>query len=199
MFIGSPIIGILTAFAAVVAEQLLAVLASIFFHKEIILDVYTHLGFFIMAAAIIEEAFKFFSLKYILRQIFDLRRFKFIFAAIISGLFFGLAEVYLILLTNGKKISEIGTLGSDTMFSLITVIMIHVLTVLLISVLIATREKGEKFGALKIIIPPVFIHLLYNFLIIQKGNFTNWLVIAVLVIVFLISLFILAFNFRYLD
>jgi hypothetical protein len=199
ILIGAPIVGILTALAAVVAEQLLAVAVNIFFHKEIILDVYAHLGFFVISAAIIEEAFKYFSLSYIFRQIFDLRRFKFIFAALFSGLFFGLTEAYLILLTNGKKISEIGTLGGDTLLALFSVILVHILTIFLIAVLIAAGGKEKRFRALRIIVPPTLVHLLYNFIIIQKGNFTNWLVVLVLGIVFLAGLVILVFNLRDLD
>jgi hypothetical protein len=199
IFIGAPIIGILTTLAAVVAEQLIAVVANIFFHKEIILDVYTHLGFFVIVAAIVEETFKYLSASYILHQIFDLRRFKFIFSAIVLGIFFGFTEVYLILLTNGKKLSEVRMLGGDTMFSLLTVILVHVLTIFLISVLIATSGKEKKFRALRVTFLPIFIHILYNFLIIQKGNFTNWLVAVVLAIALLASLVIIAINFRDLD
>ncbi len=199
LFIGAPIVGILTALAAVVAEQLLAAGANIFLQKEIVLDVYTHLGFFIVSAAVIEEVFKYFAASYILRLIFNFKRFKFIFASILSGTFFGLTEVYLILFTNGRKISEIGTLSSDTLFSLLTVVIIHVLTIFLISILIAVHDKEKRLNALKVIIFPIFIHLLYNFLIIQKGNLTNWLVSITLAVVFLAGLFILFLNFRDLD
>lgn len=199
IFLGAPIVGILFALAAVVSEQLLAVFANIFFQKEIMLDVYTHLNFFLVAVAIIEESLKFLAIGYILRQIFALRRFRFIAAATISGLFFALTEIYLILLTNGKSFRSVQTLDGDTLFALLAVLLIHILTALLIGVLMASRDQSAKFKALKTIVPPAFVHLLINFLIIEKGNFTHWLVIIALGITFAASLSIVASNFRELD
>lgn len=196
ILLGAPFIGVLIALAAVVAEQFLAVGANIIFQKEIILDTYTNLGFFVVAAAIIEESFKYFAASRILRRIFGLRGFKFIFAALFAGLFFGLTETYFILLANGRKISDIGSLGNETLFSLVVVVLTHILTILLIAVLIASRQEKTKLDALKTIIPPVFIHLLVNFLIIQKGDFTNWLIGIVLGIVFAVNLLVIMFNFR---
>ncbi len=199
IFLGAPIVGILTALAAVVAEQLLAVIVNIILQREIVLDVYTHLGFFLVAAAIIEESLKYFSAIYILRRIFGLKRFGFIFSAILAGLFFGLTETYSVLLASGKGIRDIGILDNETLFSLTAILLVHILTAFLIAVLIAGRGRETKLTALKTIVPAAFIHLLFNFLIIQKGDFTNWLVGIVLAITFVANLSIIAFNFRELD
>lgn len=195
----APLTGILTAFAAVVFEQFLAVAAGIISQKEVVLDVYNNLSFFLVTAAIIEESLKYFSAIFVLMNFLNLHRFKFVTASVVTGLFFGLTEAYLILLTNGKKIQEIRSFDSSTLFSLAAVVLLHILTFFLISSLIASREKETKFQALRTITLPVLIHLLFNFLIIQKGDFTNWLVGIVLGITFLISFSIIAFNFRKLD
>lgn len=199
IFLGAPLAGILMALASVVAEQFLAVIAGIVSQKEIVLDVYKNLSFFLVASAIIEEGFKYFSAVFVLRRYLNLRRFKFIAASATAGLFFGGSEVYLILLTNGKKIWDIRGLDSNTLFSLSAVVLLHILTYLLISALIANRGENTRFQALKTILLPTFIHLLFNFLVIQKGDFTNWLVGIVLGITFLVSFFITLFNFRKLD
>ncbi|MDI6777617.1 MAG: hypothetical protein QMD77_00335 [Patescibacteria group bacterium] len=198
-FAKAAFIGIIAALAAVIAEQFLAVTASLFFQREIMPAVYANLNFFLVAAAIIEEAIKYFAASRILRRIFGLERFKFIFAAVTAGLFFGLTEAYFILLSNGKKISDIKSLDGETLFSLLTVILTHVLTTLLISVLIAGRQEKNRLDALKTILPPTFVHLLVNFLIIQKGDFTNWLVGIVLGTTFVTSAAIIMFNLRELD
>lgn len=202
IFFGAPIVGVLTALAAIVAEQLMAIIASLIVKKEIILNVYTNLSFFLVAAALIEESLKYFSIRHILRSNFQLRRFRFIFSAILAGLFFALTEIYFILLTNGKKIQDVKSLGSETLFSLGAVLVVHLLTALLIAVLVATRSEEEKNGplsALRTIIPPAFIHLLFNFLITQKGDYTNWLVGIVFGITFVVTSSILLFNLRHLD
>jgi len=203
VFLGAPVVGILTALAAVVAEQLLAVVVNIIFQKEIVLDIYTHLGFFLIAAAVIEESLKYFSAIYILRRIFGLKRFRFILSAMLAGLFFGLTETYFVLLANGKGIRDIGILGNETLFSLTAILLVHILTTFLIAVLIAVLIAGRggetKLTALKTIVPAAFIHLLFNFLIVQKRDFTNWLVGITLGIVFVVNLFIIIFNFQRLD
>lgn len=196
IFLGAPLVGVLTALAAVVIEQLLAVIVNIISRKEIVLDVYTNLNFFLIGAAVIEESLKYFALSHIFHKIFNLQRFVFVFSAAIAGLFFGLTEVFLILAANGKKISDLKTIGGETLFSLIVVILVHILTALLMGMLIASRDETARFRAPKTIALPIFIHLLVNFLIIQKGDFTNWLIAIVLGITFLINICILAFNFK---
>lgn len=199
ILIGAPIVGVLTALAAVVAEQLLAVIANIILQREIVLDVYAHLGFFLVAAAIIEEILKYFSVSYILRRTFSLKRFKFIFAAVIAGAFFGLTEIYFVLLANGRRVQDIKIMDGEILFSLLTILLVHIATILLMAALISTRAKKTRLDALRTIAPAAFVHLLVNFLIIQKGDFTNWLIGITLGIVFVASLGIVAFNVRGLD
>jgi hypothetical protein len=197
--IGIPLVGILTALAAVVFEQLLAILANLFLHREVLPEVHTSLGFFLVAATVIEESCKYLALSRVLRRSFGLTGSRFIFSALTTGLFFGLTEIYFVLLSGGKKISEIGNLDSQTFFSLLTVIAVHILTIFFMSLLIASQREKTKFEILKTIAPPIFFHLLVNFLIIQRGDFTDWLVEIVLGIFFTVSLAIMAVNFRHLD
>lgn len=199
ILIGAPIVGVLTALAAVVAEQLLAVIANIILQREIVLDVYVHLGFFLVAAAAVEEILKYFSVSYILRRTFSLRRFKFIFAATIVGAFFGLTEIYFVLLANGRRVQDIKIMGGEVLFSLLTILLVHIATILLMAALISTRVQKTKLDALRTIAPAAFVHLLVNFLIIQKGDFTNWLIGIALGIVFIASFGIVVFNVRGLD
>lgn len=199
VFLGAPVVGILVALASVIAEQLLAVIVNVFFQKEIVLDVYHNLSSFLVAAAIIEESFKYLSAVYILRRIFGLKGFIFIFAAVLTGLFFGLTETYFVLLANGRRIQDIGVLGGETLFSLGAVLLVHILTAFLIAVLVAVRDRETWFAALRTIVAATFIHLLFNFLVVQRGNFTNWLVGIILAVVFVINMSIVAFNFRELD
>ncbi|HBB36691.1 MAG: hypothetical protein UX02_C0001G0056 [Candidatus Moranbacteria bacterium GW2011_GWC1_45_18] len=199
ILLGAPLAGVLMALASVAAEQFLAVVVNIFYRKEIIFEVYNNLTFFLVASAIIEESFKYFSAVFILRGYFNLNRFKFFAASLVAGSFFGAAEIFLILLTNRKKIWDIGSLDSDTLFSLSAIGLLHILTFFLISALIASRERNVRFLAMRTVVPPAFIHLLFNFLVIQKGEFTSWLVGIVLGITFLINISIIIFNIRKLD
>jgi len=199
IFIGAPLVGILTALASVVFEQFLALIVNIVSQKEIVLDVYTHLNFFLVASAFIEESFKYLLAIFVLRRYLNLNRFKFIAASAFAGLFFGGTEIYFVLLANGKKIWDIYSLDSDTLFSLSAIVCLHVLTYLLISVFIASQKKNKGFQFIRTLIFPVFIHLLFNFLVIYKGNFTTWLVEIVLGIALVINLAVIIFNFRELD
>lgn len=198
-FAKAAFVGIIAALTAVIAEQFLAVLASLFFQKEILTAVYTNLDFFLVAAALIEETIKYLSARRILSAAFGLHGFKFILASTIVGFFFGLTETYFILLANGKRISDFKTFGNETAFSLVAVVLVHVLTILFMALLIASRREKKNYDGFKTIFFPVFFHLLVNFLIIQKGAFTNWIVGIALGIVFAANLLIIAFNFRKLD
>jgi len=199
IFIGAPLVGILTALASVVFEQFLALIVNIVSQKEIVLDVYTHLNFFLVASAFIEESFKYLLAIFVLRRYLNLNRFKFIAASAFAGLFFGGTEIYFVLLANEKKIWDIYSLDSDTLFLLSAIVCLHVLTYLLISVFIASQKKNKSFQFIRTLFFPVFIHLLFNFLVIYKGNFTTWLVEIVLGIALVINLAVIIFNFRELD
>jgi len=192
----APIVGILSALGAVVAEQLLAVAVSIFFQKEIILDAYKHLNFFLIAAAVIEEIFKYFAAAHILQKIFNLRKLQLIFASTAVGLFFGLTEIYFILLANGRRIEDFQALGNQTLFSLAIVIVLHALTALTIGSLLAAQAPIAKFKLFTVLIPPTLIHLLINFLIIRGGASMDWLIVAMLGATFVANIAFIAYNFR---
>lgn len=196
--IGIIFLGIFAALFAVFAEQLLAVLVSIFWKKEIIFDSYGHLGFFLIAAALIEESLKYSAIYFLFKEKFGFERAKLWAASLVFGLFFGLTEIILIVISN-ERLANLFALPPEIIFSLVTVILIQALNSLLIGSFLAGRFFSGKLASLKILFFPVLIHLLYNFLIIQKSNFTNWLVGIVLGITFATSLVIIAFNFRELD
>jgi RsiW-degrading membrane proteinase PrsW (M82 family) len=199
LLIKAPILGILTAFLAVVAEQLIAVFANIFWQKEIIFSFYGQLSYFLFAAVIIEEGLKYLAIRFPLRNNFGLSGVRFVFGSLTTGFFFGLTEVWLVTASNKEYLAGLWSHDSEILFSLIAIILIQALTALLIGSIIAGKIFHPRFIALKIILFPVFIHLLFNFLVIQKGNFTNALVFITLFLTFLISLSILAFNFKRLD
>ncbi|OGI25198.1 MAG: hypothetical protein A3J76_03335 [Candidatus Moranbacteria bacterium RBG_13_45_13] len=90
-------------------------------------------------------------------------------------------------------------MDKETNFSLLAVILVHTLTMLFIAALVASRKDKVRLAALRTIIPPALIHLLLNFLIIQKGDFTNWLIGITLGITFVTILSIIVFNIRELD
>jgi hypothetical protein len=199
LLLKTPFLGVLTALLAVTAEQLLAVLADLFWKKEIIFSSYSQIGFFLISAVIIEEGLKYLAIKYPLRKNFGLRREKFIAGSLITGFFFGLTEVTFVAMSNGNYLTSLKAHDPEALFSFITIILIQALTAFLIGSLMASQVFSSRITGLKILFFPILIHLLFNFLIIQKGNFTNWLLVITLAITFLISIIILAFNFKKLD
>jgi len=197
-FILIILLGILTALAAVIAEQLLAVLANIFWQKEIIFDYYGRLGIFLMIAVVIEEGFKYLAIVSIIRKKINLHGLKLCLGSFALGLFFGLTEIFLIFISN-ENLAGGRALAPSVIFSLATVVLLQSFAALLIGSMIAGRIFAGRLSVLKILFFPVLIHLLYNFLVIQKSNFTNWLVGIVLGITFVISMAIITFNFQELD
>lgn len=191
-------LGILTALAAVIAEQLLAVLVNIFWQKEIIFDYYGQLGIFLVIAAVIEESFKYLAIVSVIRKKINLYGLKFCLGGLVLGFFFGLTEIFLIFISN-ESLAGGRVLDSSIIFSLVTVVLLQSLAALLAGSMIASRIFAGKLSALKILFFPVIVHLLFNFLVIQKSNFTNWLVGIVLGITLVVSLVIIFFNFRELD
>ena len=147
-------LGIFTALFAVLAEQLMAVLVSIFWKKEIIFDYYGHLGIFLIAAAIIEESFKYSAILFIFREKFILEGTKLWAASLVFGLFFGLTEIILIIISD-EKLANIHAFSPEIIFSLATIILIQALNALLIGSFLASRFFSGKFVALKILFFPV--------------------------------------------
>lgn len=197
-FIKIILLGILTALAAVIAEQLLAVLVNIFWQKEIVFDYYGQLGFFLVIAAVIEESFKYLAIVSVIMKKINLQGIKLCLGSLALGLFFGLTEIFLIFISN-ENLAGGKALDASVIFSLATIILVQSLTALLAGSMVASRIFAGRFLFLRIVLFPALIHLLYNFLMIQKSNFTNCLVGIVLGITFVISMAIIAFNFRKLD
>jgi hypothetical protein len=197
-FIKIIFLGILTALAAVIAEQMLAVLVNIFWQREIVFSYYGQLGIFLVIAAVIEEGFKYLAIVSIIRKKINLYGLKLCLGSLALGFFFGLTEILLIFISN-ENLASGRALDSSVIFSLVTVVLLQSLAALLAGSMIASRIFSGKLSVLKIIFFPVLIHLLYNFLVIQKSNFTDWLVGIILGITLVISLVIIVFNFRELD
>jgi len=190
------LLGILTAFLAVIAEQMVAVSAQFFSNQEIILPSYKNITWFLFLAVIIEEGLKYAVLRQAVWERFGIRGKKFVAAGLFFGIFFGISEIGLILFSSPEAKALAQNFDREMIVSLSSIVLIQTATSLLISSLIATEEEMKRFSFLKILIFPVFIHLLYNFLVIQKGNYTNFLVLATLVISYLVSFAIIAFNWR---
>lgn len=193
------ILGILTAVAALVAEQLLAVFAAIISGQEVVFSQYNRLANFIILAALVEEGLKYAALRYAVKEKFGATGKSLVFAGFLVGLFFGITEVGLILFSDPEAKKSLLNFDRDAVFSLSSIILVQTAASLLMGSLIAVQEEVKRFSFLKILFFPVAIHLLYNFLIIQRGNYTEFLVWTVLGITFIVNFFILAFNFRRLD
>ena len=193
------LLGILTAFAAIIAEQLLAVFAAIISGREIISGQYSRLTDFIVLAALIEEGLKYAALWYVVREKFSVSGKKFVFAGFLVGLFFGITEIGLILFSDPQVTNSLRNFDRGTVFSLSSIVLVQAAATLLMGSLIAVQEEVKRFTYLKILFFPVAIHLLYNFLIIQKGNYTEFLVWAVLGVTYFVSFATIVFNYRKLD
>ncbi len=194
-----PILGILIAAAAALIEQVIAILADTIWQREVVLTFYHQISLFLIVSVIIEESLKYLAIRFVLRSSLAIRGFKFVLSAAAIGLFWGLAETALILFSNPSYLAELRVLNQEIFFSLTTIVLVHILTALLIGAVISARLFSPRFFFLKTIFFPIIIHFLYNFLIIQKSGFTDFLLILILSIAFLINLVILAFNFRKLD
>jgi hypothetical protein len=199
LLLKAPILGFLTAFLAVIVEQLIAVIANIFWQKEIIFSFYNQLSYFLVAAVIIEEGLKYLAIRFPLRNNFGFSGIKFVFGSLLTGIFFGIAEVWLVTISDKGYLAGILNHDSEILYSLIVIILIQALTALLIGSIVASKIFHSQLSAFKTLLFPILIHLLFNFLVIQKGNFTNSLIFITLILTFLISSLILAFNFKRLD
>lgn len=192
----TALLGILTAPLAVIIEQLAAVPAQFFLNEEVVFLFYDKITWFLFLAVVIEEGLKYSFLRHAIWNRFGIYGKKFIAAGFLFGTFFGLTEIGLIIFSSPETKILAQNFERETMTNLLSIVLVQTATALLISSLIATQEKLKKSSFLKILILPILIHLLYNFLIIQKGNYTDLLVLVTLIISYLTSFTILAFNFR---
>ena len=199
IFLKTPLLGILTAILAVVLEQLLAVAAGAFWQKEIVFSFYSQLNYFIVAAVIIEEGLKYLAIRYPLRKIFAIRGLRLAIGSFLTGFFFGITEIWLIVMSDKNYLVSLRSHDTETLFSFSAIVLLQALTAFLTGSLIAIRSSDSRGSALKILFFPVLVHVLFNFLVIQKGYFTKWLEIITLALTFLLGSLILIFNFRKLD
>jgi len=195
-FFKTIILAVVVAALAVLSEQAVALLVSIFQQREIIFAFYSHFTLFLAGAAVIEEVFKYGAIFFVLRNIFRSRGGNFLFLSAFLGLVWGIFESALVLFSNQNAFSGFQAGNSEIIFSLVAVIAIHALTAFLMGIFIATDTFTGRLKHLKNIFFPVLAHILFNFLIIQKGDFTNYLVIISLALIFLMGMSILLFNFR---
>ena len=91
-----------------------------FWQREIIFDQYGQLGFFLVIAALIEEGFKYLSIVSVLKKKINLRGLNLCFGSFALGLFFGVAEISLVLISS-DNLAGGGTLAPEIIFSLVSI------------------------------------------------------------------------------
>jgi len=185
-----------SAALAIVAEQLVATTANVFLGKEIVLEAYSNFTWFLVSTAIIEELSKYWAVYFVIRKHFGIEKIKSVVASLFLGSCWGIFEVCLVLFSNQQMLAGLQTGNPNIVFSFTSIIVLHSLTALLMGIFISTNTFSGKLKGLKVLFFPVLIHILFNFLIIQKGNFTNYLVATSLAIFFVIGISILALNYR---
>ncbi len=193
------LLGVLIALLAVLLEQLLAAVSQYYFNQEAVLPFYDRIGWFLIAAITIEEGLKYASIQYALPFRQNIRGKNLVAASFFLGFFFGLTEIGLILVSIPEAGSLVRNFESDMLFSLLSILLIQTVTAFLMGSLVAAEEKKNILSPFKILFFPLLIHLLYNFLIIQKGDFTSFLVTLTLFIAFVVSLVVTIFNLRRLS
>jgi len=190
------ILAIISAALAIIAEQLVAAAASLFWQREIVLESYMHFTWFLAFSATVEEISKYWAVYFVIRKKFGLEKFKFVLASLLLGAAWGIFEIGLVLFSDQKILSAFRVGDPQILFSFGTIVALHTLTAYLMGVLISTTANASWLKHIQIILLPVLLHVLFNFLVIQRGNFTDFLTMAVLAIGYLIGLIVLGFNFR---
>jgi hypothetical protein len=190
------VLAIVSAALAIVVEQIVAAVASAFWQREIILESYMHFTWFLAFSAIVEEISKYWAVYFVIRKKFDLEKMKSILAALFLGAAWGIFEIGLILFSNQKAFSAFQSGDPQVVFSFGTIVALHALTAFLMGTLISSSQSLGKLKHFQIILFPVLLHILFNFLIIQRGDFTNYLTIFSLAIGFVAGIIILAVNYR---
>ena len=188
------LLAVVSAALAIIIEQLVAAIASAFWQREVVLESYMHFTWFLAFSAIVEEISKYWAVYFVIRKKFDLEKTNFVFASLFLGAAWGIFEIALILFADQRVLSAFRSGNPEVIFSFATVIALHTLTAYLIGVFISANTFSGRLKHLKILFFPMLIHLLFNFLIIQKSNFTAYLIIFSLAIFFLIGTSILALN-----
>jgi len=179
---------------AIVIEQLVAAMTNAFWQREIVLESYMHFTWFLAFSAAIEEISKYWAIYFVIGNKFGLQKIRFVLASLFLGALWGFLEIGLVLVSDQKALSAFQSGNMEIIFSFATVIALHILTAFLMGVFISTSTSSSKLKHFKIVLFPILLHMLFNFLIVQKGDFTNYLITATLAIAFLIGTLILAFN-----
>ena len=170
------LLAIVSAALAIVAEQLVAAMASLFWQREIVLESYMHFTWFLAFSATVEEISKYWAIYFVIRSNFGLEKMKFIFASLLLGAVWGIFEIGLVLFSDQKALSAFQSGNPQILFSFAAIIALHALTAFLMGIFISTdANAGQIEDILKVILFPALLHILFNFLIVQKGNFTNYL------------------------
>ena len=184
---------------AILLEQILAIGANIFWQKEIIFEFYSRFTWFLISAAAIEEILKYTAIYFVIRGTWNTRGKEFIFLSTLLGSGWGIFEVLLILFLRQGYYTDFFNRNPETIFFLSAIVAVHALTTYLMATLVASAAFSGSLKHLKILFFPFLAHLLFNFLIIQKGEYANILVIMSFAVVFLAGLSVLFLNFRRLD
>jgi hypothetical protein len=187
-------LAIVSVALAIVVEQLVAAMAGAFWRREIVLESYMHFTWFLAFSAIIEEISKYWAIHFVIRKNFGLQKIRLVLASLFLGTLWGVLEIGLVLVSDQKYLSEFRSGNPEIIFSFATIIALHALTAYLMGIFISSNTFSSRLKHLKILFFPVLIHLLFNFLVIQKSDFTNYLVVFSLAAFFLIGTSILALN-----
>ena len=190
------LLAVVSAALAIVAEQLVAALASAFWQREIILESYMHFTWFLAFSAAVEEISKYWAVYFVIKNKFGLEKMKLVLASLLLGAAWGIFEIGLVLFSDQKVAAAFRSGNPQILFSFAAIIALHSLTAYLMGIFVSTNTSSSKLKHFKIILFPLLLHILFNFLIVQRGDFTNYLVVATLAIAFLAGLLALAFNFR---
>jgi len=192
------LLGALTAILAIVIEQVIAAGAQMFFNQEIILSSYKNITWFLFLAALVEESLKYGAIRYVIIEKFGFDKGRLLVSSFLLGLFFGAAEICVIVFGNPEVQKLLLALDRETLMSLASILLLQAATALIMGSFLASQEQKRPIF-FTVLIFPVAIHLLYNFLVIQKSAYTNFLVFLVLLISFLMSMAIFVANQRKLD
>ncbi len=188
------VLAAVSAALAIIAEQVVAAAAYFFWQTELVLDSYSHFTWFLAFAAVIEEISKYWAVYFVIRKRFGLEKVKFVLASFILGASWGIFEIALVLFASQKALVEFRAGNPEIIFSFASIIALQTLTAFLMGTFISADIFAERLKHLKILFFPVLVHLLFNFLVIQKGNFTNYLIVTALAVLYLIGISILFFN-----
>jgi hypothetical protein len=190
------LLALVSAALAIVVEQLVAAAASAFWQREIIFESYMHFTWFLAFSAVVEEISKYWAVYFVIRKKFGLEKVRFVLASFFLGAVWGIFEIGLVLFSDQKVLSAFRSGNSQVIFSFGTIVALHTLTAFLMGTFISSNSSSSKLRHFQILLFPVLLHILFNFLIIQKGNFTDFLTVAALAIGYLVGLIVLAFNFK---